>query len=300
MGSKFQPFHDQLYNDKAIACHVEYDDREKEMENVTDCTALSSGWAWNIPLWNRIGVGYVYSSCYTNPEAATQEFYAYLKERFGRYPKLLAPQDIDIRHGKRENAWVKNVIGIGLSYAFIEPLESTGLMTTHENLIFLVDKIACNNNKINNFDRQSYNYSVDNLTEVMKNFIVLHWVLSNREDTPYWKSITNDVNIPLSYTDIKDHLTHSALVNTYSLMDSVSNSFFTPDKLAGALYLAAGMDARPLNPMLYNEKADDERRSTVEDIHYNYQHQKQNMLEWVKEQPSHYEYLKDNIYVESV
>ena len=134
----------------------------------------------------------------------------------------------------------------------------------------------------------------------MKNFIVLHWVLSNREDTPYWKSITNDVNIPLSYTDIKDHLTHSALVNTYSLMDSVSNSFFTPDKLAGALYLAAGMDARPLNPMLYNEKADDERRSTVEDIHYNYQHQKQNMLEWVKEQPSHYEYLKDNIYVESV
>ena len=301
MGSEFISFKDQLFNDKAIAGHMEYEDKDKEMECVTDCTGLNNGWAWNIPLWHNIGVGYVYSSRHTTPENATQELYNYLKKRSGRYPSLSGFTEIDIRHGKRREAWVKNVVGIGLSYSFVEPLESTGLMTTHENLVYLVDAIhSKKSGKMNNFDRQSYNYSVDHLTEVMRNFIVLHWVLSSRDDTPYWKEYTSEVNIPTTLNDIHSNVRQLSLANTYSLMDNVLNAFYAPDKLEGLLYIAAGMDNRPLNPILYKERSDDDRRNVVESIHNEWQRERKFMLEWVKEQPSHYQYLKDNIYVESV
>jgi len=58
---EFIPFNNILANDSAWAVRLPYGpDREKEMENVTDCTALDNGWVWNIPLWNRIGTGYVF------------------------------------------------------------------------------------------------------------------------------------------------------------------------------------------------------------------------------------------------
>ena len=300
-GSEFISFKDQLFNDKAIAGHIEYGDKEKEMECVTDCTGLGNGWAWNIPLWDKIGVGYVYSSRFTNASDATQEFYEYLKVRYGRYPVTSGWNEIDIKHGKHKEAWVHNVVGIGLSYAFIEPLESTGLMTTHENLIYLVDAIkGKKSGKLNNFDRQSYNYSVDHLTEVMRNFIVLHWVLSSRDDTPYWKACTNEINIPTKLSELHSNVRQLSLANTYALMDSVMNAFYAPDKLEGLLYIAAGMDNRPLTATLYKERSDADRRAVVESVHNEYQRERKFMLEWVKDQQSHYQYLKDNIYVESI
>ena len=265
--------YDTILPDTALVTRREYSDKDKEMECVTDCTGLDNGWAWNIPLWSNIGVGYVYSSRFQpNSEAALQEFYAYLKKRYGRYPKISNVHNIDIKHGKHEKAWVKNVVGIGLSYAFIEPLESTGLMTTHENLIYLVDAIkARKSRKMNNFDRQSYNYSVDHLTEVMRNFIVLHWVLSQRDDTPYWRSCTEDVDVPTRLEDLHSNVRQLSLANTYALMDSVMNAFYAPDKLEGLLYIAAGMDNRPLTDTLYKERSDKDRRSVVESVHTNWQ-----------------------------
>ena len=134
----------------------------------------------------------------------------------------------------------------------------------------------------------------------MRNFIVLHWVLSSRDDTPYWKEYTSEVNIPTTLNDIHSNVRQLSLANTYSLMDNVLNAFYAPDKLEGLLYIAAGMDNRPLNPILYKERSDDDRRNVVESIHNEWQRERKFMLEWVKEQPSHYQYLKDNIYVESV
>ena len=62
MGSEFISFKPWLDNDRAVATHLPYKDKTTEINNVTNCTALSSGWSWNIPLWNRMGSGYVYSS----------------------------------------------------------------------------------------------------------------------------------------------------------------------------------------------------------------------------------------------
>ena len=114
-----------------------YTNKETQINNVTNCTALSSGWSWNIPLWNRMGSGYVYSSDYISDDDAEKEF----KQHVGN--EDIEIRKINIRHGVRERGWVKNVVGVGLAYGFIEPLESTGLVSTHEmidnSLKFLID-----------------------------------------------------------------------------------------------------------------------------------------------------------------
>jgi tryptophan halogenase len=78
MGSQFVSFKNSLANDMAWACRLPYIDREREMHNVTDCHALANGWVWNIPLWNRIGTGYVFSTRFVTPADAQKEFRAHL------------------------------------------------------------------------------------------------------------------------------------------------------------------------------------------------------------------------------
>ena len=76
MGSKFISFNDVLFNDTAWSAKVEYSDRVIQMDNYTDCVAMSNGWIWNIPLWDRVGMGYVFSKKYLDPDIAQAEFMA--------------------------------------------------------------------------------------------------------------------------------------------------------------------------------------------------------------------------------
>ena len=119
MGSKFISFNETLMNDKALATKIPYIDKDVEMENTTNCTAIENGWVWNIPLWNRIGSGYVYSSKFVDTDQAKKEFINHLKKVGKNISDDIEFSEIDIRHGRREKAWVKNVLGIGLSYGFI-------------------------------------------------------------------------------------------------------------------------------------------------------------------------------------
>ena len=68
MNSEFVSFKDWLSNDSALATRIPYTDKPSQLENVTNCTAIENGWVWNIPLWNRVGTGYVYSSDFVDDE----------------------------------------------------------------------------------------------------------------------------------------------------------------------------------------------------------------------------------------
>ena len=125
MNSKFISSKKWLSNDSAFAARIPYTNKETQLENVTNCTAIENGWVWNTPLWSKIGTGYVYSSDFVDDETAEKEFKSHL-----------GVEDIDLRkikfrHGYHQKGWIKNVLGIGLSYAFVEPLEATGLSSTH-------------------------------------------------------------------------------------------------------------------------------------------------------------------------
>ena len=297
MGVPFISFKDQLFNDRALVTHVEYDDKETQMHCYTDCVALDNGWVYNIPMWNNIGTGYIYSSKYVSDADAEKEFRAYLPES----AKDCQFNSIKIKHGKHVHAWEKNVVGIGLSYGFLEPLESTGLMTTHENLLVLTDMLHCRDGHVTHHERLMYNHTCERMLESMKNFVALHYTMSLREDTPYWKDATNTVEFEQHWGGQTSEATLEALNDYRQLIDYHHKKGFDPKLIGeGAIYIAAGQGIRPFGDKLFFERADDERIQDVRDYHASYTRDRKFMLDWVKTLPSHYQYLKDNIYVESV
>ena len=305
MGSKFISFNDVLFNDTAMTARVDYSDRKNQMDSYTDCVAMSNGWCYNIPLWNRVGAGYVFSKKYIDPDIAHEEFVGYLAKRYS--PKVADNADyrlINIRHGKREKAWVKNVVGIGLAYGFLEPLESTGLMTTHENLLYLVDSLK-RRKKVTKIDIDSYNYTVDHAIESMKYFIGMHYVLSQRDDTKYWRDATQNTAL-FSNHDLTQYMNdclgwHSMLESRreyFQLYEGLRKNFWSPDKFDGLVYIAAGQAFRPINEHSVNEAhyIFPRRKGEVEQVHKDWQRDRQAIYNAVKKLPTQYEYLRGYIY----
>lgn len=191
----FISYSDMLPNNRAWATRVPYINDEVELEGYTNCTAIANGWCWNIPLFSRLGAGYVYSDKYITPDDAKEEFKQYLMSNKMTIPRSkedvekLEFKDIKMRVGIHERTFVKNVVAIGLSAGFIEPLESNGLFSVHEFLFKLIDILQ--RGSISQFDRDMYNVSVKDLFDNFAKFVALHYALSHREDSDYWKEINN-------------------------------------------------------------------------------------------------------------
>ena len=292
MGVEFVSFNHQLFNDRALATQIPYTDRVNQMETYTDCVAMDCGWVWNIPLWHRVGTGYVYSSKYISDADAEREFREYLSERYSPEVSQSAHmRPIRIKHGKHKQAWVKNVVGIGLSYGFLEPLESTGLMTTHENIIFLCDVLQRRQGFVSKIDRDSYNFIVDNALEAMKQFVAIHYTLSQREDTKYWEDAIS--NVDLKCPQGAEQSTYVASSGYYNLISNPEIPYNDPN-LTGSAYIMAGLGYRPIVDFTLKERG--VNMEVLEEAHAKYQQDRAVMLDWVNQLPSHYEYLRDNIY----
>jgi tryptophan halogenase len=295
MGSQFMPFDKYLANDRAWACRLPYIDREREMHNVTDCHALGNGWVWNIPLWNRIGTGYVYSTRFTTPEEAQQEFRNHLAVKHS--PKIAEEAEmfeIRIKHGKRRRAWVKNVVGIGLSYGFVEPLESTGLLTTHENIIKLIETLNRRSGFVSRTEIEGFNFAVDQQVTNFRDFIAHHYALSMRTDTPYWRWCTE------IHEFCPDMHGEFMMVNASwpNLIGNIVLNNAYPLEMVGGMYIAGGMGVKNFSTkelIFYKEELSNKR----EQIHHTkrmYEQYKNFVEDYVQGLPSHYQFLKDNIY----
>tara|TARA_B100000131_G_scaffold95345_1_gene92340 strand:- start:1013 stop:1741 length:729 start_codon:yes stop_codon:yes gene_type:complete len=242
-------------------------------------------------MWNNIGTGYVYSSKYINECEAELEFREYLNDQDCQ----LMP--IKIKHGRHDVAWTKNVVGIGLSYGFLEPLESTGLMTTHENLILLSDALSQRHGKVTKHDRDVFNHLTEKIIESMKNFVAQHYTLSSRDDTQYWRDCTETVEYG-GYIPGMNEASLVALNDYRNLLDSIEMKTWETENMGeGTIYITAGMGIKPISKAFFDEKRLDVEKEAVKDSHKAYQKDKEIMLDWVSKQPSHYEYLKEHIYV---
>lgn len=296
-GVPFESFNDVLSNDRAVATRIPYVNREEEMENVTNCTAIEGGWVWNIPLWNRIGTGYVYNSKLIEPKEAEEHFRKHLARdpRFAERAEAAEMFDVRIKHGKRKKAWSNNVIGVGLAYGFIEPLESTGLMTTHENILRLIELLLKRDGFVNKNDKDMYNYACDYEIESFKEFVAAHYALSKREDTEYWQWCTNATQYRPDTSDqvVRRTMTWENLTAQYLLKPIVT------EDTAGLNYIAAGMGytaaSKHYIDFFYYHNGHD-YKSDLEDRRKAWKQKESEILEKVKALPSHYEYLLKNIY----
>jgi tryptophan 6-halogenase len=180
----FIPFNDVLPNDSAVAFQTPWDVEKNGIKPYTTATAMSSGWAWTIPLFHRNGKGYVYCSKFLTPEQAEKEF----REHIGPAAEGCTANHIKIRVGRNRNSWVKNCVAIGLASGFVEPLESTGIFFIQHAIEELVNHFP--NGKLTP-DGQivSYNKVVNDCVDGVKEFLVFHYRASDRMDTPYWKAV---------------------------------------------------------------------------------------------------------------
>ena len=187
----FNNYNHLLPNNKAWATRVPYKDKEKELQPYTNCTAIENGWVWNIPSWERIGTGYVYSDKYVSDEDALKEFKKHLDSKGSDYSNSEF-KNIKMRVGIHDRLFVKNVCAIGLSAGFIEPLESNGLLSVHEFLINLVKVMKRGDgDSISQWDRDNFNLACKTFFDNFTEFVSMHYALSHRDDTKYWRDVSN-------------------------------------------------------------------------------------------------------------
>jgi tryptophan halogenase len=186
MEEPFISFADSLLNDRAIPIQVTRPDARK----ITPCTvsrAMNSGWSWRIPLHSgRDGTGYVFSSAFISDEDALAEQAALI----GDEKMLTAPRVIRMRIGRTRNAWVRNCVAIGSSGGFLEPLESTAIMS-----IELASRWLLQNFPSKDFEEplaRQFNRNMARFYDEVRDFLGLHFSLNNREDTPYWRAARHD------------------------------------------------------------------------------------------------------------
>lgn len=182
LGVPYQEFGDYLLCDGACAMQVPYDVyRRDNIRPFTTAKALSAGWVWDIGLRNRRGTGYVFSSQFISDEDAEAE----LRAHEGAHCKDLNARILKFTTGRVEESWKNNVIAIGLSAGFLEPLESTGLFFVEEGVDYLCELFPRLGSMEHN--RKIYNQKMRARFVESLDFINLHYVLSQREDTPFWR-----------------------------------------------------------------------------------------------------------------
>lgn len=291
----FDSYEDILPNNSAWATRMPYTDKESELEPYTNCTAIQNGWVWNIPLWSRIGTGYVYSDKFISDDDALIEFKDYLQnhrpnKKSKEIVDSLEYKKIKMRIGIHEKIYNKNVCAIGLSAGFIEPLESSGLYTVHEFLLKLV--LTLQRGEINEFDKLAFNESCRGDFRAFAEFVALHYALSHRDDTKYWKSCRQrdyPKTMPLG------------VYSTFGIDNLIYRRHITSvydNEMGGALCISTGMNFLPydestLKRMMFRFQQKNYINHLKENCFPFWEHLINNRKEIAKNAPTLFNFLKD-------
>lgn len=211
----YKSFKDTLFNDAAVVMPSEI---TPVLPVETRSTALSNGWAWQIPLRNRFGNGYVYSSDYIDASQAETE----LRQHLG-----LLDSDVEARHlkmkvGRVEKHWYKNCLAVGLSQGFIEPLEATAIALSFNTIAQFIQYFQ--QGQFSNQYEDAFNQDINARFDGIRDYVVCHYKTNQRSDSQYWRDNAANKHISDSLKQILHLWQHSqnfaADMHKYKLMGS--------------------------------------------------------------------------------
>jgi hypothetical protein len=197
------PFKSQqhiLFNDTALALQVDHASDEVPIASCTVATAQKSGWVWDISLQNRRGIGHVFSSDFTTTEQAEEALLKYVQNDPFLAAQQLAPRKIKFTPGHRETFWHKNCVAIGVSAGFVEPLEATALVLIEKSAEWISQQLPRERSAMTVLAKRFNLLTLQRWQEII-DFLKLHYVLTNREDSEYWRAHQQPDSIPESLQD---------------------------------------------------------------------------------------------------
>ncbi|GAA4773716.1 tryptophan 7-halogenase [Stakelama sediminis] len=189
LGVGFEDWSRWLLCDRALAVPCE---NAPILTPYTRSTAHAWGWQWRIPLQHRLGNGMVYSSAHVSDDEAASRLLAGLDGT-----PLKDPLPVRFKPGRRERAWEKNVVAIGLSSGFLEPLESTSIHLIQTGIFRLIALFPDRNFMTS--DREEYNRQSAFEYADVRDFLIAHYKVTRRDDSDFWNYLrTMDVPESLS------------------------------------------------------------------------------------------------------
>ena len=266
LGVPFIDWSDVLPMDTAVAIQTEVVEPPKPY---TIATAREAGWTWRIPLQNRVGNGHVFSSKFTDEASATD----LLLKSLDAEP-ITDSRVIKFSTGRRESFWKGNCLALGLSSGFLEPLESTSIHLIQEGLVRFVALMP--DTSFNPANALEYNRVMGMTYDRIRDFILLHYVATRRDDTEFWRYVQN-----LELSEILQH--RITLLNKAGHYVDYEYDLFKLDS-----WLAV-MEGQGLGPETYNQVADEIDAQQLTKTMTQLRHA---ISEITKQMPTHKQYIE--------
>lgn len=265
---EYEDWSEYLPCDRAVTIQTE---NSGQVPPYTRAIAQDAGWMWKIPLQKRTGNGYVYASQYCSDDEAL----ATLQKNIDGNA-LTEPRVIPFKTGKRKQVWHKNCLGLGLAAGFIEPLESTALHLVVRGMFYLMRSFPTT--ECSEVLRREYNRRVQLDYEEIRDFIVLHYCITQREDTEFW-SYCKNMTIPSSLQTTLDYF------NVYGSIPESIDPLFAPVSWRS---VCEGMGVRPKGPSPLVDEFDYEKAMKV------FGDFRMVINEMVQRLPTHDRFITDN------
>lgn len=179
LGIGYQDWSHWLPVNRAWAVSTAYENKDTPIPPYTRARALTGGWQWRIPLQNRTGDGNVFSEQFISEDQALDQLLENIEGKPMNDPRLLR-----FTTGKRDKIWHKNCVAIGLSAGFLEPLESTSIALIQGAILLLIRNFP--NEDFDSATEHEFNRRMNIKYEESRNFLILHYHLTRRNDTDFW------------------------------------------------------------------------------------------------------------------
>lgn len=235
----------------------------------TRSTAHSAGWQWQIPLQHRNGNGHVYSSEFMSDDEALDVLVKNIVGKPGAEPNR-----VRFTAGKRNKFWNKNVVAIGLSAGFVEPLESTAIHLIYTSINKLIALLSLDG--ISQYQEDTYNRLTEKEYNRIRDFIILHYKATKRNDSPFWDYCRN-MEIPDSLAEKMELFRHNGQIFREE------DELFTETSWA-AVMLGQGVEMKGHNAMADALK-EPKTKAEIDEI-------EQSIRYVVGHMPEHGDYLK--------